>query len=127
MAHETAVHRVDVESASNDVTPVVDDLAIDGIDELVTLLPVWEAEEAPVETAAGTVAVRTLDHMWRLTLGPGPTRVEQGPGHSDAVVSGEPSELALWLWGRRPDTAVLHDGDQELVKGLRRRLAAASQ
>ena len=37
MAQETAVHRVDVESAFDAVTPVSDDLAVDGIDEVLDL------------------------------------------------------------------------------------------
>ena len=34
----------------------------------------------------------------------------------DAVVSGEPSELLLWLWGRRPDSAVSQEGDTALLR-----------
>ena len=54
----------------------------------------------------GTVAVRTGEHIWRLTLTADDVDLSREPGPADAVVSGEPSELLLWLWGRRPDTAV---------------------
>jgi hypothetical protein len=42
-------------------------------------------------------------------------------------VSGEPSELLLWLWGRRPDSAVVLEGDGELLSGFRARLKVVTQ
>jgi len=42
-------------------------------------------------------------------------------------VSGEPSELLLWLWGRRPDSAVTVEGDAELLAGFRARLKVVTQ
>ena len=49
------------------------------------------------------------------------------PGAAGAVVSGEPSELLLWLWGRRPDTAVTLEGDSELLAAFRARLKIVTQ
>jgi hypothetical protein len=43
------------------------------------------------------------------------------------VVSGEPSELLLWLWGRRPDSAVQREGDHELLAAFRERLRVVTQ
>ena len=43
------------------------------------------------------------------------------------MVSGEPSELLLWLWGRRPDTAVTREGDGDLLTGFRERLKVVTQ
>jgi hypothetical protein len=57
----------------------------------------------------------------------GGVRCERGPGRADATVTGEPSELLLWLWGRRPESAVYVEGDESAVRGLRTRLAAATQ
>ena len=42
-------------------------------------------------------------------------------------MSGEPSELLLWLWGRRPDSAVQLEGDTELLAGFRARLRVVTQ
>ena len=57
-----------------------------------------------------------------------------GGGHSDrdrvtshATVSGEPSELLLWLWGRRPLSAVTVEGDEAVIAELRERLSLATQ
>lgn len=128
MAQETAVHRTDVESGYDAVTPIADDLAVDGIDEVLDWFLDYQHEE--VGSAApgrGTVAVRTGDHIWRATLHADSMQLAREPGHADAVVSGEPSELLLWLWGRRPDSAVTREGDDELVRGLRERLRVVTQ
>ena len=37
MAHEAAIHRVDVEQAHADVTPIDQELALDGVDEVLRL------------------------------------------------------------------------------------------
>ena len=71
--------------------------------------------------------MRTGDHIWRLTLTPDAVDVAREPGPADAVVSGEPSELYLWLWGRRPDSAVVLEGDPDLLAGLRARLHVVTQ
>jgi uncharacterized protein (TIGR03083 family) len=128
MAQETVVHRVDVESAFAAVTPVDHELALDGIDEVLEVfLRNKAAEVGPDGPGRGTVAVRTGDHIWRVTLRPDDVGLERSPGRADAVLSGEPSELLLWLWGRRPDSAVTAEGAPELVAALRRRLSAVTQ
>jgi hypothetical protein len=71
--------------------------------------------------------VRTGDHIWRLTLTADDVALSREPGPSDAVVSGEPSELLLWLWGRRPDSSVSIEGDSDLLAGLRARLTVVTQ
>ena len=45
MAQETAVHRVDVESGFDAVTPVDDELAVDGIDEVLDWFLAYQAED----------------------------------------------------------------------------------
>lgn len=128
MAQETAVHRVDVESAFDVVSPVDDALAVDGIDEVLDWFLVhWHEEVGPDAPGRGTVAVRTGDQIWRATLTADAAELSRDPGPSDAVVSGEPSELLLWLWGRRPDSAVVREGDEELLRGFRERLRAVTQ
>ena len=128
MAHETVVHRVDVESAFDAVTPVDDDLAADGIDEVLDWFLVhWHEEAGPDAPGRGTVAVRTGAHVWRVALGADTATLSREPGAADAVVSGEPSELLLWLWGRRPDRAVRREGDDTLLRGFRERLRRVTQ
>ena len=114
------MHRVDVESAFDAVTPVDDDLAVDGIDEVLDLFLAYQADDVgPDGPGRGTVAVRTGDHIWRVTPAPRRRRaVPRARRPADAVVSGEPSELLLWLWGRRPTRAVTREGDEDLLAGF---------
>lgn len=128
MAQETAVHRVDVESGFDAVTPVPDDLAVDGIDEVLDWFLSYQNEDVgPDGPGRGTVAVRTGDHIWRTTLTADEAVLSREPGPADAVVSGEPSELLLWLWGRRPDGSVVREGDEELLRAFRERLRVVTQ
>lgn len=131
MAQEAVVHRVDVESGTHVVSPVDDTLAVDGVDEVLDWFLVYQDEGAdesgPAGAVNGTVAVRTGGRIWRLVLTPETVQVVREPGAADAVVSGEPSELLLWLWGRRPDSAVALEGDTDLLAGLRARLHVVTQ
>lgn len=128
MAQETAVHRVDVESGFDAVTPIDHELAVDGIDEVLDWFLSYQNEDVgPDGPGRGTVAVRTGDHIWRTTLTADEAQLSRQPGAADAVVSGEPSELLLWLWGRRPDGAVTWEGDVDLLRALRERLRVVTQ
>jgi hypothetical protein len=122
------VHRVDVESAFDQVTHVDDELAVDGIDEVLDLFLAYQADDVgPDGPGRGTVAVRTGHRIWRLELQPDAVVVSREPGPAEALVSGEPGELYLWLWGRRPDSAVVLEGDENLLAGLRARLTVVTQ
>ena len=128
MAQETVVHRVDVESAFDVVAPVDDALAVDGVDEVLDwFLSYQAADVGPGAPGQGTVAVRTSDHIWRVTLHPDDVALARDRGPAEAVVTGEPSELLLWLWGRRPQAAVTVEGDQPLVDAMRARLQVVTQ
>jgi len=122
MANETAVHRIDAELAAGHSTPVDDELALDGIDEMLVAFlagPWWETD--PVPDASGrTVAVRAGGELWRATLEPGAVGVSRSEGRADATVEGEPSDVLMWLWRREP-ARVSVDGDA--VEELQERLA----
>jgi uncharacterized protein (TIGR03083 family) len=128
MAQETAVHRTDVESGFDAVSAIPTDLAVDGIDEVLDLFLSYQNDDVGEDgPGRGTVAIRTGDRIWRQTLTADEARLSREPGPADAVVSGEPSELLLWLWGRRPDTAVQREGDEELLAAFRERLRVVTQ
>jgi uncharacterized protein (TIGR03083 family) len=137
MAQETAVHRVDVESAFDAVTPVDQQLAVDGVDEVLQLMIEgdWSEDTSPEEWghvspdagAGKSIVVRTGPAAWTVGLAADRIDVTVGAGRSDAVLTGEPSELLLWLWGRRGDSAVRVTGDEAAVAALRDRLKIATQ
>ena len=100
-AHETAVHRADVQAAGPaGVTPVDAAFAQDGLAELVGAFARGGLRGPPV----GDAAPRADDGpAWRVRFGDGPNRVESGPASTsdaDAVVSGPGSALYLWAWNR---------------------------
>lgn len=104
MAHETVVHRIDAEQAAGmPVTPVPDDLAADGVDEVLRWFLEYEHSRWPEDFALvgelpEAVAISVGDRSW--TVRPDVTVVD---GRDEAVasdVSGSPDDVLKWLWGR---------------------------
>ncbi len=122
MAHETAVHRRDMESAAGEPTPIDDELAVDGIDEVLDVFLRWDWEDTPAPGATGaTVRVESGGHAWVVTLDPRKALLDRtGQASPDATVSGEPNAVLLWLWGRGPRPTT--NGDEAAVRELRERL-----
>jgi len=136
MAHESTVHRYDIQGAAG-LSPaeVPEDVALDGIDEVLTL---WFEHRLAVLGVAGTrdqvVSVRAGGMEWLARAGTSAGRTStrrpgEGPAGDDAdagngedaahaVVSGSAMEVYLWLWGRRPDRAVQFDGNPDAIAQL---------
>lgn len=129
MAHETSVHRRDVENALGEGTPVADNLAIDGIDEVLALMLEGDWSSAMVDAASGsTVEVASGEHAWALTLESASVRFSREPAtRAAARVSGSPSQVLLWLWGRGPLPRAGSDAPAPPVQELRDRLALATR
>lgn len=131
MAHETTVHRYDVQGAAGMVPDEVpDDIALDGIDEVLTL---WFLHRLDVLGVSGTrdqvVLVRTGGLEWLTRAGTEHTSTRRpfdpvdadepaAADVADATVSGDPMQVYLWLWGRRPDRAVDMEGSEDAVAQL---------
>jgi hypothetical protein len=139
MAHETVIHRVDAELAAGlPAAHVPDDLAADGIDEVLTCFLAYFSPEAiagmPGEQLAGqegteTIVVAAGAASW--TIRPFRSHevsVREGVhGQPRARVEGAPGSLLRWLWGRAGDDAVRVTGDPAWADYLRRMLIAATQ
>lgn len=131
MAQETVIHRVDAESAAGQVTAADDDLAVDGIDEVLEVFLAYGLGQDPaqnVEAFTGrSVRIRTGAWAWQASVDASdpahPIVVQRTPAPAQATVSGEPSELLLWMWGRRPDSAVTIHGDPAAAADMRQLLA----
>jgi len=135
MAQETVVHRIDAELAIGEpVEPVPDDLAVDGIDEVLVVFLAFAVSGWPEEFAADlgdadgrSVRVAAGGSAWSVTMAPGRVTVDRGDGGiPGATVSGSPEAVLRWLWSRG-DTGVSIDGDDSLVQRLRRLLVIATQ
>ena len=127
MAQETVVHRVDVEAATGATTPVDAELALDGVDEVLEMMLAGDWSSEPQPDLIGTVQVGTADRLWRVDMAPTEVTVHPDGGTSDAAVTGQPSPLLLWLWGRASDAEVQVSGDRHAPGRLRKRLALATQ
>jgi uncharacterized protein (TIGR03083 family) len=128
MAHESTVHRYDVQGAAGmEVKEIPEDIALDGIDEVLTL---WYLHRLEVLGVSGTrdqvVSIQAGGLEWRAGAGTEQTstRRPEDPVNDDgldtvhATVSGTPMQVYLWLWGRRPDRAVHMDGHQDAIAQL---------
>jgi uncharacterized protein (TIGR03083 family) len=137
MCQESVVHRVDAEQVAGiELAPIPPDVALDGIDEFLTLFigylsrtrrerfaEVLEgADPRPVTIAAG-------GREWTLTAGPEGVAVAAEPGADGeaAWISGDPDDVLLWLWGRVDDRAVRQKGEEAPLAQFRELRAKATR
>jgi len=117
-AHETAIHRVDAESATGGVTGFPPTFAADGIDELLLGFANRPGRELPVHTRR-SMLVRTTDvtRSWRITFTPEGFRNRADPHDTGAEIdlAGTASDLYLALWNRRDVTGLTTSGDTDLI------------
>ncbi|MGW0613703.1 maleylpyruvate isomerase family mycothiol-dependent enzyme [Streptomyces sp. NPDC002788] len=112
-AHETAVHRVDAESArGGGTTAVTPHFATDGIDEL--LRGFHARPRSRVRTPEPRVLrVRTddTDAVWTVRLSPEPPVTTRGAsGDAECELSGPAGQLYLALWNRAPVPTITGEG-----------------
>jgi len=118
MALETAVHRWDAESAHANASGFDVDVAVDGVDELLTVMGPSQPEEAS-PTGVAVVRATDADAAWAVRLAPSSFEVLTDiPAESDATLEGTSSALLLALWGRIPVTDLTVTGDRALADYL---------
>jgi len=131
MAQETVIHRVDAELAlKEDVAPIPDDFAVDGVDELLICFLDFQSREYaqyfPLpKSDLAPVAISTGGRTWTATMTPKAVNVD-GAGDAPARIEGEPNAMLLWLW-RRAEGGVNISGDESLVAMLQENLREATQ
>ncbi len=135
MAHETAIHRIDAESASGAITPLDPALAADGVDEVLGPIMCAYTDEPHwgFEADGRTAELRMADtgDTRSLAFGMG----THGPGwlyHAGAaagpitVIEAPASDLDLWAWGRADGSALAVTGDAAIAEGIRALAAEAT-
>jgi len=145
MAQETVIHRIDAElGVGESVSPIPDDLAIDGIDELLKVFVAFSVSawsdyftEALADSPGRTVAIEADGTVWRVTISPGKFTVEGGPGETitatapaDVTVSGSPTAVLRWAWNRETPgepSGVTVAGDQDALAEYSRCVVIATQ
>jgi uncharacterized protein (TIGR03083 family) len=117
-AHETAIHRVDAESAAGDVTGFPSGFAADGVDELLLRFVGRPGKVLPVETPRSMV-VRATDvpRSWRVTFARTGFQIQTDPVNADAelLVTGSASDLYTLLWNRRDAKGSELDGEPDVL------------
>jgi uncharacterized protein (TIGR03083 family) len=133
MAQESVIHRVDAELALDEpIAAIPDDLAIDGIDEvLVCFLEFastnWRQYFPALDNAAGrSVRIAADGASWNAEIAKDGVHIGKD-GDAEATVSGKPGDVLLWLWRRKGDEAVTKQGDTALIDELRELLGTATQ
>jgi uncharacterized protein (TIGR03083 family) len=114
--HETTIHRVDAELASGTVSPIPLEVAVDGIDELLTgFLPRRSTELRPESESTIAVHPTDSDAGWLVTAGPDGASTERSPADGDVVVQAPAADLYLFVWNRRHLDGIDVRGDASLL------------
>jgi uncharacterized protein (TIGR03083 family) len=151
MAQESVIHRIDAElGAREQVTSVADDLAADGIDELLKVFVGYGVSEwadlftdalkdSPGRSFLITARAGTdnPDVSWLVSTSPGQFSVAGGPGirisgtaTPDVTVSGAPTDVLRWAWNRETPgepSRVTIGGDADALAEFRRCVVIATQ
>lgn len=151
MAQETVIHRIDAElGAGASIAPIPNDLAIDGIDELLKVFVAYSVAawsdyftEALANSPGRTYEIQTTatadtpSVTWRVKTSPGALTVEGGPAEEpagsstpDVIITGTPADVLRWVWNRETPgepTRVTVKGAQEALAELQRCIVIATQ
>jgi uncharacterized protein (TIGR03083 family) len=126
MALEVAVHRYDAELAQGEVTAIPDDLALDGVDEVLRAMlggPWWETRVTTNHPVDAVVAVQSAGHRWLCSAQANRVTItDDATSPAAATITGDPAAVFLWLWGRVGDDQVSLQGDPHVVAEFRARL-----
>jgi uncharacterized protein (TIGR03083 family) len=117
-AHETAIHRVDAESASGDVTGFPPGFAADGIDELLLRFVVRPGRTLPLgEPRSMLVCATDVSRSWRVTFASTGFDIQTDRAEADAelIVTAAASDLYTLLWNRRDPSVSELDGQQDVL------------
>lgn len=110
-AHETSIHRVDLEAALGLVTGFPADLASDGIDELLTAF-ITRPGRGPRSDEPVSMAVvpEDVEARWTVFFDSGSCTTVRAHEASTSTVTGTASDLYAWLWNRPSPGVVALDG-----------------
>ncbi len=122
-AHETGVHRADVEAAAGSISPFDDDIAVDGIGELLHGFASRSRSKLR-STAPRSLLLDAGVARWHVTILADRLHVadrdddrdgDREDGDAACRVRAKPSDLFLFLWNRLPRDAVEVEGDSSVL------------
>ena len=127
MAVETALHRVDAESAADAITPVATDLAVDAVDELFEVVLTFSGTGELPRTGQ-TIHLHATDPdlaevegegEWLITVATEGLSVTHEHAKGDLAVRGPVSDLLLLLWNRGGTDGLQIFGDESILADWR--------
>jgi uncharacterized protein (TIGR03083 family) len=122
-AHETCIHRADVESIRGELTPVDRGFALDGIDELVAGFVPRRFMKLRSETPLSLmIAPDDSSRGWVLTITDQPVVVTDDAVECDCRVGGDAGDIYFALWNRAPRERLTVTGDSTVLDLFHRRI-----
>jgi uncharacterized protein (TIGR03083 family) len=122
-AHETIIHRADMQATVGTIAAVPSDVGRDGIDELLMGFYATRGRRLRTDDPC-TLIVEAVDipGTWTVRMTPEGATITRDPTpDADCVLRGPAAELYLALWNRR-DTTDLHvEGDPAVLARWRER------
>lgn len=119
-SQESAVHRFDAETAAGTPTPIDAALAVDGIDEFLTVfLPRLADNFGEVGDATVHLHCTDVEGEWLVARRDGELTVTAEHAKGDVAARGSASDLLLFLWGRVPADRLEVFGDADLLARFR--------
>jgi uncharacterized protein (TIGR03083 family) len=118
LAMETTIHRWDAEEAHGIASPIDDELARDGIDEMLMMFRDDPAYEENKERRQGqTIQLREDPGpgRWLVSFHRSGITSTSDEGPADATVLGTASDLWLFIMGRRSAEEMRIEGDKNLA------------
>lgn len=115
-AHETSIHRIDAESVGGALTPFPVDLAVDGIDEVLTAF-ITRRGRGPRSPTEQSIQFAPHDDAarWLVRFDSQSCRTERTGGVADVTVGGAASDLYAWAWNRPAIGAVTITGNRTVA------------
>lgn len=141
MAHETVIHGADALITAGRSGRVEQELAIDGVDEILDEMMIGGPPWGTLTPRDGVIALDADGHRWVVrrasfsgtspntgnTYEDLPALVYAEGDEPDAVVAADAETLDLWLWGRGDLPGAAISGDGSLVDYVRLVAAEATQ
>jgi Mycothiol maleylpyruvate isomerase N-terminal domain len=102
LAHESAIHRIDVEVARGTSTTIDSELAADGVDERLFVVLSRHSDVGEIPELGGSICLICSDRdaAWSIDASRGRFRVRAGRGPADAAVVATASDLFCFSWSR---------------------------
>lgn len=116
MAHETSVHRWDVQDGLGSPTPIDAELAVDGVEEALDTFVVRRFDHATFGSSGQTLHLHATDcdGEWMLTMTADALTWERGHAKGDTAIRASASDLLLFLMSRRRAEQLELFGDPDL-------------